>query len=224
MFGNNYHEFEKELDNANIIIYLVDAVNPWKEGMGMLDYLVSLIKKYDDRKYLLTVINKCDNMSLDGTYKNYSSEQKVISSVENILKQTAAKESLEKRILPPLPISSKYANIYRQIAYGLSADVTLEEKTQISSVFAVKKEIIGKDIQRNTDKYFKQCGWLVFRNTLADILNCKYRSMVDYNFLLDVSNLENIPIMDKQLGLYLDAISKKAEKLQKILKKIILMW
>lgn len=216
--GNNYEEFEKEISDANIIIYLVNVEKPIQENDKLLNYLVKMVKNSENKKYLLTLVNKCDNMNVDGTCEMNSAQQGVIDQIGQIISKKANEESIHSNILPVIPISSKYGYFYRQIFYGNIIEIPKEDKNIISKIFNIRMENIAHDIQRNNAKYFKQCGWITFRNILADILNTKYRSMVDHNLATEIRNLDELPVSVKLIN-EIKNIRFKAEKMEKIFKK-----
>lgn len=216
LIGNNYLEFKEEIRKANIIIYLTDLDNPIQENDEMLEFLIQIIKEPGNKKYLLPLINKCDDLNMNGRHKDF--QRDIINDISDMLK----KKEESEYILSPIPISSKYGTIYRQIAHGLNIDISDDEKDWISSTFNISNKNTSKyiirDIQKNSAKYFKQCGWTAFRNSLVTILNTKAELMIECNFNDDVTEVNKLSIDDETLGKQLDCLNKKAEKIQKIFK------
>lgn len=220
VIGRNYEEFITEIKNSNILIYLTDYSNKdFDKETDLFKLLVKIVKESSDKKYLLTIVNKCDTLNTEGEIdmsdKNY---QKIIN-LDRLIRERANSASIHQNLLPPIVLSSKYSYIYRQIIYSGLQEIDITEKTFISEAFNVKKEHVIKDIQKNPTKYLKRCGFTNFRDILSDILNTNYRAMVDANFDAELKELETLMTVETKFIEKLSIAQTRSNRLARIFKK-----
>lgn len=218
IIGNNYCEFVNEIKKCNIIIYLTDYTDNFDEETELLKRIVKIIEKSSDKKYLLTIINKCDNLNPNGELDvtvplNY---QRLIN-LDRLIREHANNANIHQNLLPPIVLSSKYSLIFRQIIYSGLRDIADADKIFISSMFNSKNII--KDIQKNPVKYLKRSGYINFRDILSDIINTNYRSMVDVNFDSEIGLLKDFLGKSNQFIDELNIVHNRANRLGRIFKK-----
>lgn len=217
--GNNYEKFSKELDAANMIIYLVD-VNNYNPESRLFGYIINLVKNSKEQKYMMTLVNKCDDINQSEEYDVNNSKHQIIAKIEGKIKTTAEQFGIQHLLSPAIPISCKYATIFRQINYGIPAEFSKEDKIFISNLLTVKKERLEKHIFRNNDRYLKRTGFTKFRDNFINVLSGKYKIMLENNLNNELDNLKTMPQEDtKKFVASLSAAKNRAEKLTKILRK-----
>lgn len=235
--GNNFNDFDEEINNANILIYLVDVNKQFDTNSKLFQKISQIIIQSNNKKYLLTVVNKCDTLNQNGEFDPLTNGHKIISSIDQLIQENMSKENLYQNSFhcAPIAISCKYAHIYRRIQHTELTDISPEAKTFISNMFGIKKENIFKDIEKNHHKYLKRSGYVCFKNILSDILNQNYKSMIDYNFDVQLGKIQqlsetcqddfilsehNEEISTNNLFITeLQSIREKANRLQKIFKQ-----
>ena len=221
--GSNYLDFTKEINDANILIFITDINKSSLTNTDneMFHYLVNLIKKSNNKKYLLTIVNKCDSLNANGEFDSpVTSESKTFGQIDQTIREYATDGNMHQNMLPPIAISSKYSCIYRQLIHMGLNDIPINDKLFITNMFVVKKENIIKDINRDKNKYLKRSGFIAFRDILADILNTKYRIMVDHNFETEIQAVEEkiLELNNKSIT-EIKTLRTKANRLAKIFKK-----
>ena len=243
--GNNYMDFEQEINSANILIYLIDINKSLDTDRQMFNYLSNIIKMSNNTKYLLTVINKCDILNANGEFDISTPGSRSVGQIDQIIREFANDGNMHQNMLPPITISCKYACLYRQIIKYYINDLSIADKLFVSNTFAVKKENIIKDIRKDNQKYLTRCGFIAFRDVFADILNTKFKSMVDFNFDNDIQRIDRmiqackelsapvkldrefvktnsqvqVPLLDNQIVNHLKILQDKTKRLTKIFKK-----
>ncbi|XWV24657.1 putative ORFan [Tupanvirus deep ocean] len=218
--GNNFRDFEEEISSSNIIIYITDVNKTFKADNDLFIYISKLVKESNNKKYLLTLVNKCDNLNSNGDVDVNSQYYNNIASIDEIIRKLAQESDAHQNILPLIPISFKYAHIYRQFLYYSGADISNEDKVHLCNIFNVKPDVLVKDINKNSRKYLKRSGFICFRDILADILNTKYKSMIDDNFEIDIQKLKKIIIAKPDdFPKHLESFRKKALRTEKLFKK-----
>jgi hypothetical protein len=217
--GNNYLEFEKEINCANIMIYITDIMKFQNKSM-LFDYLVGIIGKSGNEKYMLTLINKSDILNSNDKYNILDIFNQKIKEILTLNAETTNEHNIHQYMLLPIVLTFKYAHIYRQITHKNNIDICPSDKIFISDTFMVKKENIFKDIQQNELKYLRHSGFIAFNDLLSDILNTKSKSMVDHNFKRDLEFLEELfSVSRHEFLLGFITLRNKANNLGKIFKK-----
>ncbi|XWV25894.1 dynamin family GTPase [Tupanvirus soda lake] len=220
LIGNNYQDFQEEISSSNIIIYITDVNNTFKADNDLFIYISKLVRDSKNKKYLLTLVNKCDNLNSNGDIDINSQYYNNIASIDETIRKIAQEIDAYQNILPPIPISFKYAHIYRQFMYYNGADISNEDKVYLCNIYNVKPEILVKDINKNSTKYLKRSGFICFRDILADILNTKYKSMIDDNFDAEILKLDQlINYKPDNFPKYLESLKKRALRAEKLFKK-----
>lgn len=212
--GDNYMEFTKELDMANIYIYLMD-INSYHDEQ-IFDHLMNIIKQSKYKKYIIPIINKCDVLDVNGQPNdenkiNYLKLVQLVATKSRDLKYTDGTPVISTA----LAMSCKFACMFRQIIYDIPYEITADDKNLITEIYTIKKDSMTKDIQRYSEKYLKRCGYTSFRDTFVGILATKYRTMVEDNLNYDLAKLELSPKISGNLKL----IKNKTKKLTTIFKK-----
>lgn len=215
LIGNNYLDFCEEINSANIYIFISDIDKCDLGDNQCYQYLIDLIK-INKKKYLMTVINKCDTLSSNAEFEPGSTYYQKMREIDKIVRLYAEQAAAHQNILPPIPISCKYATLFRKVLHTNFNDISMGDKIFISNMFDVKKGNICRDIRRNRQKYLQQSGFAVFRDMLADILNSKYKSMIDDNFDFELANMS---LTHSTFSEDIINIKNKADRLSKIFKK-----
>lgn len=234
--GNNYLDFENEIEMANILVYIVDINTIFDVNSNLFQYLVGSIKN-NTNKYMITIVNKCDNLNSNGEFdmlannKNNSidllfsnspaaTEANRIILVDETLREVAQQYNIHANLSPPIPMSCKYACIYRQINFSIPCELSHDDRLFIANQYVVKKDFVQKDIQRFSNKYFKRSGYTAFQDYLLDILSSKYKNMVDHNYGLEVKRLDpSLYTTTDEFIMTLINIKNKSLRLTKIFKK-----
>ena len=208
--GNNYLEFTKEINAANIIIFIVDINKSSIDTNEQFHFLVDKIKNSHNKKYLLTLVNKCDTLNVNGEFDQGTPGYDIINHINQYIRQCGNRHDMCQNIFPAIAISCKYAFLYRQIIHYNLNDLTMNDQLFITNNLISKKEDILQDIGYDKLKYLKKSGYISFRNILSNILNTKYKLMVDHNFELDIEHAESelvklkVAYDDEQLFAYDD--------------------
>lgn len=226
IIGNNYLEFQTEIESANILIHIVDINKPFTNDNLLYKYLVNIINKSNHKKYLLTLINKCDTLNQNGEFVLQSNEHNIVNGIDQIIRKNANELDIVQNMLHPIVMTCKYASIYRQIMHLGISDINPNDKLLIANMFSVKKDSVVRDIQKNSNKYLQQSGYIAFRDVLSHILNTKYKSMIDDNYNNEVKKMDNFlsnPLDNSKIILpekicILNVVHDKASRLEKIFK------
>lgn len=202
--GNNFRDYSKEINNANILIYITDINQKINGGSELLNYIFDICKD-NSNKHLIVLANK-DEFSINRKFFirefNEFAEKKEINNYKCI------------------PISIKYSQLIRFI--DQNHDCTLDETDKKYFVQLLNKKEISK-IKKSTifdnQKYLLEaCGYRHFESNLSNIISENYKKMLNYNFTLLISE---IPIRFKTLinskksviNTYLSRIKNLAKKL-----------
>lgn len=215
--GNNYQDFTEEISKSNIIIYMTDTqTSPM--ASQLFNYLLNIVGVPNNKKYLVPVVNKCDNLDTNGLPFPGTAELKIYNDLSQIINSISTNTNTKEYISQPILISSKYACIYRKVIHLGLNDLSSDDKIFISNTFVVKKNGIIRDIQKNSKKYLKRSGYHCFRNTLSNILTTNYQQMIDDNFDNDINFAKKLFSDGKSFMVNLPMLKTKAKQLKRIFK------
>jgi hypothetical protein len=226
----NCVDFTKEIDAANVIIYIIDLKKDLSES-NYFSYFADIISKSNGKKYLITLVNKCDDLNENGEFPSTSENSKIIENINKFIKEYANKSGQPQNLFPAIPISLKYASVFRNIMLNKDYELLPDDQILIANQFGIKKELINRDQIKNKYKYYLKCtGFSNFRQSLLDVLNRKFTQMIDDNFNSDIENtlqllnkyetINNSPV--KALTEFIDGLEimkNKSVRLTKIFKK-----
>ena len=231
LIGNNYQEFHKEIDSANIIIYITDIEKKFNCDNGLFQYITDKIMNTGRKKYLLTLVNKCDLLNANGEFEAShltNLKDPINQMYENfndicqVIEKKTCDLKMKQYLLSPIPMSFKYSHIYRQIIHLNKSDISSEDRTAISDMFAIKSNNIIRDILRHQSKYLKRSGYYSFRDILANIINTKYKTMINDNFESNLIKLDkSVEIIDTDFTKFISefkSMYKRASYLEEKIK------
>jgi hypothetical protein len=208
LIGNNYKEFESELNDSNIIIYLTDIFHNPADTV-LFNYISKLVSDSAGRIYLLPVINKMDQAtSMTCSEKHYESE--LMSSLDL--------SKIHTNMLAPLLLSAKYAYIIRKLMTG-STVITADEKQFLITNCGIKKDKIPRDLIRSSDKYLVDSGFDLFRECICNLLGTKYKIMTESNINRNLTSATEVFKDPQEFIQMLKEIKVKTDKLNQIFKK-----
>ena len=214
--GNNYKNFTREINSANIIIYLMDINKKFDPTNEMFGYLINTIKNSSGTKFMIPIINKYDSLNSQNIVDN-----KFTISCMNIdtnFREIIQKNNLQDCLLEPISMTAKYAMVFRMVYHKVTDNVEPEVLDYLSKTYDIDTDNAVRDICKNGERYFDKCGYNAFRMAFMKILNKNYRNMIGQNLTMDINQLEKYISNTNEFNILFQSIQHRSDKMNKIFK------
>jgi GTPase Era involved in 16S rRNA processing len=204
---NNFHKF-------NIILFVVDihsGLNTSDE-MDILNFLATNIKKHKTTSQknitLLTVVNKADDMQLDGDNLEVLGELgEMFDQTSNTVKQVFIKQNISSNLVGCIPICGLDAHLYRMIKKFKDINKLTDENILRIGINeeGSKFRKYSKDQQRSkvqsklsdtefVDDMIKLSGFSQIEKALDSFIKLNGKSMVTENTFYEYKKLPEITL------------------------------
>jgi len=198
--GNNYLDFSDELEAANIIIYLTNP-HLLPQHSPLLSHIMHIIKCSKYKKYLIGLINKCDNLDVDGNVPK--SESSILDHLHGFHHVCH--------------VSCKNIGILRKYIYNFSQHMDPHDLDYISSSMKIQKDIFLDTFNHNKKACFARCGYNTFQTCLINIIRENYRQIIDDDFMLSIDITERMFNTDHFIS-NIEILKRKAYYLETVFK------
>lgn len=234
-----YYEYVKKI-SATVDIYLIvfdinSGLNTTDE-INILKFLVEQIQQ-NNHGYLHILINKCDNITINGDDITLADEEldelykRIIEAINKYCVPIHDKVSIS-------PLCSQKLYIYRSIKNDITTieeshlnDIILDELgkkglKEFSDIMAKREYVSGLINSSTFNDWIKNTGYNQFIYYLDQILK-NYSELIFNHINVDLVNLQNISVKDLDVDLnsflakkYFDVIGKEIGKINERIQKV----